>query len=75
MATDLDLDESLIREAQQLGCHETQAKAVNAALREYIKRRADLHGRPGLRPLCPVSAGTAPPPHGTMNMARRSAGI
>ena len=42
MATDLELDDTLIREAQQLGCHETRAEAVNAALREYIKRRRQL---------------------------------
>ena len=42
MAADLDLDGALIREAQALGCHETEAEAVNAALREYIRRRRQL---------------------------------
>jgi len=42
MTTKLDLDDALIREAQELGCHKTKADAVNAALAEYVKRRRQL---------------------------------
>ena len=39
MATHFDLDDALIREAQELGCHKTKKAAVDAALREYVQRR------------------------------------
>lgn len=38
MATNLDLDDQLIHEAQRIGEHRTKKAAVNAALEEYIKR-------------------------------------
>lgn len=42
MATNLALDDALIREAQEVGCHKTKKEAVTAALREYIQRRRQL---------------------------------
>ena len=37
MATNLALDDRLIADAQQLGCHKTKRAAVHAALEEYIR--------------------------------------
>jgi Arc/MetJ family transcription regulator len=42
VATNLALDDSLIREAQEVGHHKTKKEAVTAALREYIQRRRQL---------------------------------
>jgi Arc/MetJ family transcription regulator len=42
MATNLALDDALIREAQQLGGHKTKKEAVTAALQEYIRRKNQL---------------------------------
>ena len=42
MATNLALDDRLIKEAQKLGGHRTKKEAVNAALDEYIRRRKQL---------------------------------
>ncbi len=42
MATNLALDDSLIREAQELGRHKTKKEAVTAALDEYVRRRRQL---------------------------------
>lgn len=42
MATNLALDDALIREAQELGHHKTKKEAVTAALEEYIRRRKQL---------------------------------
>ena len=42
MPTNLALDDALIREAQEVGCHKTKKEAVTAALREYIQRRRQL---------------------------------
>ncbi|MBT8468775.1 MAG: type II toxin-antitoxin system VapB family antitoxin [Myxococcales bacterium] len=42
MATNLALDDALIRAAQQVGGHRTKRAAVNAALQEYVKRRKQL---------------------------------
>ena len=42
MATNLDLDDTLIDEARRLGDHKTKKAAVTAALREYIQRRRQL---------------------------------
>jgi Arc/MetJ family transcription regulator len=42
MPTNLDIDDALIREAQEAGCHKTKKDAVNAALREYVQRRRQL---------------------------------
>ncbi len=39
MATNLDIDDRLIGEAQKLGRHRTKREAVNAALDEYVQRR------------------------------------
>ncbi len=42
MATNLALDDALIREAQEVGCHKTKKAVATAALREYIQRRRQL---------------------------------
>ena len=42
MATNLALDDRLIKEAQQAGRHKTKKEAVTAALAEYIRRRKQL---------------------------------
>lgn len=39
MATNLALDDALIREAQEVGGHKTKKEAVTAALKEYVQRR------------------------------------
>ena len=39
MATNLALDDRLIKEAQRLGGHKSKKAAVTAALDEYIRRR------------------------------------
>jgi Arc/MetJ family transcription regulator len=39
MATNLDIDEGLLNEAQRLGHHKTKKQAVNTALDEYIKQQ------------------------------------
>ena len=39
MATNLAIDDALIREAQEVGGHKTKKEAVKAALEEYIRRR------------------------------------
>ena len=39
MATNLALDDALIREAQEVGGHKTKKAAVTAALKEYVQRR------------------------------------
>jgi hypothetical protein len=39
MATNLDLDDKLIREARRVGGHATKKAAVTAALEEYVHRR------------------------------------
>ena len=39
MATNLALDDKLIRAAQKLGNHKTKKDAVTAALTEYVRRR------------------------------------
>ena len=39
MATNLALDDKLIREAQKAGGHRTKKAAVTAALEEYVQRR------------------------------------
>jgi Arc/MetJ family transcription regulator len=50
MATNLALDDELVREAKRLGKHRTKRAAVNEALAEYVARRRrkkalDLFGR------------------------------
>lgn len=42
MATNLALDDALIREAQEIGNHKTKKEAVTAALEEYVQRRKQL---------------------------------
>ena len=42
MATNLALDDELIRKAQELGHHKTKKDAVNFALADYIKRKSQL---------------------------------
>jgi Arc/MetJ family transcription regulator len=39
MATNLNIDESLLEEAQRLGRKKTKRETVNEALSEYINRR------------------------------------
>jgi Arc/MetJ family transcription regulator len=39
MATNLDIDEKLLNEAQRLGHHSTKKQAVNTALDEYVKQQ------------------------------------
>jgi Arc/MetJ family transcription regulator len=42
MATNLGLDDAVVREAVKVGKHKTKREAVMAALREYIQRRGRL---------------------------------
>jgi len=42
MATNLEIDDDLIKEAKRLGKHRTKRETVNEALREYIQRRKRL---------------------------------
>jgi hypothetical protein len=42
MPKNLTIDDKLIQAAQKLGGHRTAAKAVTAALEEYITRRRQL---------------------------------
>jgi Arc/MetJ family transcription regulator len=55
MATNLALDDRLIKEAVKLGEHKTKREAVNTALEEYIKQKKrmrilDLMGTIDFRP-------------------------
>jgi Arc/MetJ family transcription regulator len=45
MATNLALDDKLIRAAQKAGGHRTKKAAVTAALEEYVRRRKQLELR------------------------------
>jgi len=42
MATNLALDDDLIREAQEISGHRTKKAAVTEALQEYIQRRKQM---------------------------------
>jgi len=42
MATNLELDDGLILEAQAVGQHKTKKEAVTTALREYVARQKQL---------------------------------
>lgn len=42
MATNLALDDDLIKEAQKIGQHKTKKAVVTEALQEYIQRRRKL---------------------------------
>jgi Arc/MetJ family transcription regulator len=55
MATNLELDDSLVAEAKKLGNHKTKREAVNQALKEYVARRKrrrmlDLFGKADWEP-------------------------
>jgi len=39
MATNIDIDQALLQEAQTLGRHRTKKAAVNEALAEYVQSR------------------------------------
>jgi Arc/MetJ family transcription regulator len=50
MATNIELDATLLKEAQELGQHATKRATVNAALLEYVRNRRshrilDLFGK------------------------------
>ena len=42
MATNLDIDQALLKKAQEIGRHKTKKAAVNEALKEYVQRRKQL---------------------------------
>jgi Arc/MetJ family transcription regulator len=42
MATNLAIDDNLIKEAQMIGKHKTKKAAVTEALKEYIERRKQM---------------------------------
>lgn len=42
MATNIQLDEELISEAQKLGKHPSKRATIEDALREYVQRRKQL---------------------------------
>jgi len=42
VATNLQLDDELIKKALELGGHKTKKEAVNAALKEYTERREQM---------------------------------
>ncbi len=42
MPSNVALDDALIKETQEVGCHKTKKAVVTAALREYIQRRRQL---------------------------------
>jgi Arc/MetJ family transcription regulator len=42
VATNLAIDDDLIRQAQEVGHHKTKKEAVTEALREYVQRRQQL---------------------------------
>ena len=42
MATNVELDETLIREALKLGKHRSKRAAIEDALREYVQRRKQV---------------------------------
>ena len=42
MATNLQIDETLLQEALALGNHQSSGAVIEAALREYIQRRKQL---------------------------------
>jgi hypothetical protein len=39
MLTNLDIDDTLVEAARRAGGHKTKKEAVNAALKEYIRRK------------------------------------
>ena len=42
MATNLAIDDALLKEAQRIGRHKTKKATVTEALKEYIRRRKQL---------------------------------
>ncbi|MEO1134810.1 MAG: type II toxin-antitoxin system VapB family antitoxin [Cyanobacteria bacterium J06639_1] len=42
MATNIEIDNELIREALELGKHNTKRAVVEEALKEYVQRRKQL---------------------------------
>ncbi len=42
MATNLAIDDALLREAQAIGKHKTKKATVTEALKEYIRKRKQL---------------------------------
>ncbi len=42
MATNLNISDSLIKKAQELGQHKTKREAVTTALEEYVRRHAQM---------------------------------
>lgn len=42
MATNLNIDDSLLEKARQMGRHKTKKAAVNEALKEYVNRRKQM---------------------------------
>jgi Arc/MetJ family transcription regulator len=42
MATNLAIDDTLLKEAQRIGRHKTKKATVTEALKEYIRRRKQL---------------------------------
>jgi Arc/MetJ family transcription regulator len=42
MATNLAIDDVLLREAQEIGRHKTKKATVTEALKEYIRKRKQL---------------------------------
>jgi Arc/MetJ family transcription regulator len=42
VATNLQVDDELIKKALELGGHKTKKEAVNAALKEYTERREQI---------------------------------
>jgi Arc/MetJ family transcription regulator len=42
MATNLQIDEKLLNDAQRIGGHRTKRETVNSALAEYVQRREQM---------------------------------
>lgn len=42
MATNLQIDEKLLNDAQKIGGHRTKRETVNTALVEYVQRREQM---------------------------------
>ncbi len=42
MATNLNIDQELLREAVEMGHHKTKREAVNMALKEYVQKRKQM---------------------------------
>jgi hypothetical protein len=42
MATNLNIDQELLREAVEMGHHKSKREAVNIALKEYVQKRKQM---------------------------------